>query len=54
MFISSCSPAANVLTVLFYPLIDYNFYKMAHGAVNLVLHTMLVRTKQYHSENLPN
>jgi hypothetical protein len=38
MFISSCSPAANVLTVLFYPLIDYNFYKMIHGAVNLVLH----------------
>jgi hypothetical protein len=38
MFISSCGPATNVLTVLFYPLIDYNFYKMVHGAVNLVLH----------------
>jgi hypothetical protein len=41
MFISSCSPATNVLTVLFYPLIDYNFYKMIHGAVNLVLHVCL-------------
>jgi hypothetical protein len=38
MFISSCGPATNVLTILFYPLIDYNFYKMVHGAVNLVLH----------------
>ena len=38
MFITSCGPATNVLTVLFYPLIDYNFYKMVHGAVNLVLH----------------
>ena len=38
MFVSSCAPAANVLTVLFYPLIDYNFYKMVHGAANFVLH----------------
>jgi hypothetical protein len=38
MFISSCGPATNVLTVLFYPLIDYNFYKMVHGAANFVLH----------------
>ena len=38
MFVSSCGPATNVLTVLFYPLIDYNFYKMVHGAVNFVLH----------------
>ena len=38
MFISSCGPATNVLTVLFYPLIDYNFYKMVHGFVNLLLH----------------
>ena len=38
MLITSCSPATNVLTVLFYPLIDYNFYKVIHGAVNLVLH----------------
>jgi hypothetical protein len=38
MFISSCGAGTNVLTVLLYPLIDYNFYKMVHGAVNLVLH----------------
>jgi len=38
MFITSCGPATNVLTILFYPLIDYNFYKMIHGAVNFVLH----------------
>lgn len=41
MFISSCGAGTNVLTVLFYPLIDYNFYKMVHGAVNLVLHVCL-------------
>jgi hypothetical protein len=41
MFISSCGPAKNVLTVLFYPLIDYNFYKAVHGAVNLALHVFL-------------
>ena len=41
MFISSCGPATNVLTILFYPLIDYNFYKMVHGAANLVLHVFL-------------
>jgi hypothetical protein len=41
MFISSCGPAKNVLTVLFYPLIDYNFYKAVHGAANLVLHVFL-------------
>ena len=41
MFISSCGPATNVLTILFYPLIDYNFYKAVHGAVNLVLHVCL-------------
>jgi hypothetical protein len=41
MFISSCGPAKNVLTVLFYPLIDYNFYKMVHGAANLALHVFL-------------
>ena len=41
MFISSCGPAKNVLTVLFYPLIDYNFYKALHGAVNLLLHVCL-------------
>jgi hypothetical protein len=38
MFVNSCGAGTNVLTVLFYPLIDYNFYKMVHGAVNLVLH----------------
>ena len=38
MLISSCGAGTNVLTVLFYPLIDYNFYKMLHGAVNLLLH----------------
>ena len=40
MFISSCGPATNVLTVLFYPLLDYNLYKAIHGAANFVLHVV--------------
>ena len=38
MLQGSCSSASSFVTLLMYPLIDYNMYKALHGAVNAVLH----------------
>ena len=38
MLQGSCSSSSSVVTLLMYPLIDYNMYKAVHGAVNAVLH----------------
>ena len=38
MLQGSCSSASSFVTLLMYPLVDYNMYKALHGAVNAVLH----------------
>ena len=38
MLQGSCSSSGSVVTLLMYPLIDYNMYKAIHGGVNAVLH----------------
>ena len=41
MLQGSCGSSASFVTVLLYPLIDYNMYKAVHGAVNAVLHVFI-------------
>ena len=41
MLQGSCSSSTSAVTLLMYPLIDYNMYKALHGAVNAVLHVFV-------------
>lgn len=41
MLQGSCSGSSTLVTLLMYPLIDYNMYKTIHGAVNAVLHLLV-------------
>ena len=41
MLQGSCSSASSTVTLLMYPLIDYNMYKALHGAANAVLHVFV-------------
>ena len=38
MLQGSCSSQSSLVTLVMYPLVDYNMYKAVHGAVNAVLH----------------
>ena len=41
VFTSSCPAVGSVLDLGLYPLLDYNFYKAAHCAVNAALHLVV-------------